>query len=73
MRLSFLEEAEEDMEFDNLPPLENVKPIPVPNPIIPSFIPFTVSTGQCCIGLRAAKGRSEVSLGSVDRGGSCWW
>ena len=26
-----------------------------------------------CIGLRAAKGRSEVGLGSVDRGGSCWW
>ena len=24
-------------------------------------------------GLRAAKGGSEVSLGSVDRGGSCWW
>ena len=25
------------------------------------------------VGLRAAKGRSEVGLGSVDRGGSCWW
>ena len=24
-------------------------------------------------GLRAAKGGSEVGLGSVDRGGSCWW
>ena len=25
------------------------------------------------VGLQAAKGGSEVSLGSVDRGGSCWW
>ena len=24
-------------------------------------------------GLQAAKGGSEVGLGSVDRGGSCWW
>ena len=28
---------------------------------------------ECHVGLRAAKGGSEVGLGSVDRGGSCWW
>ena len=45
---SFLEEAEEDMELDDLPPLENVTPLqaPAPNPIISSFVPFAVSTGQ---------------------------
>ena len=48
---SFLEEAEEDMELDDPPPLENITPlqVPVPNPIIPSFVPFTVSTSQCCV------------------------
>ena len=46
---SFLEEVEEDMELNNLPPLENITPLPVPTPSIPGFIPFTVSTGQCCI------------------------
>ena len=46
---SFLEEAEEDMELNNLPPLENITPLPVPTPSIPGFIPFTLSTGQCCI------------------------
>ena len=47
----FLEETEEDMELDDLPLLENVSPVPVPapNPIIPSFVPFTVSTRQCCV------------------------
>ena len=48
---SFLEEAEEGMELDDLPPLENVTPLPVPAPhsIISSFIPFAVSTSQHCI------------------------
>ena len=45
----FLEEAEEDMEMNDLPPLENITPLPVPSPAIPGFIPFSVSTGQCCI------------------------
>ena len=47
----FLEEVEEDMELDDPPPLENITPLQVlvPNPIIPSFVPFTVSTGQCCV------------------------
>ena len=45
----FLEEAEEDMELDDLPPLENITPVPIPNLIVPGFIPFAVSTGQCCV------------------------
>ena len=44
----FLEEAEEDMEL-NPPPLENVIPLPTPAPIIPGFVPFTVSTSKRCI------------------------
>ena len=46
---SFLEEVEEDMELNDLPLLENINPIPVPNPIIPGFIPFTISTSQHCV------------------------
>ena len=46
---AFLEEAEEDMEIDDMPPLENVSLLPVPAPVIPSFVPFAVSTGQHCI------------------------
>ena len=45
----FLEEAKEDMEMSNLPPLENSSPLLVPAPMIPGFIPFAVSTGQHCI------------------------
>ena len=48
---SFLEEAEEDMELDNLPPLENMTPllVPVPDSVVSGFVPFTVNTGQCCV------------------------
>ena len=46
---AFLEEAEEDVDLGDLPPLENVTPVPVPTPAIPGFISFTVSTGQCCV------------------------
>ena len=45
----FLEEAEEDMELDDPPPLENVTPVLVLVPVIPGFIPFAVSTSQCCV------------------------
>ena len=45
----FLEEVEEDMEIDNLPPLENTSPLLVLAPVIPGFVPFAVSTGQCCV------------------------
>ena len=46
---AFLEEAEEDMEMDNMPLLENVSPLPIPAPTIPGFVPFAVSTGQRCV------------------------
>ena len=46
---AFLEEVEEDMEMNDLPLLKNVTPLPVPAPVISSFVPFTMSTGQCCI------------------------
>ena len=46
---AFLEEAEEDLEMDDLPPAENTSPLPVPAPVFPGIIPFTVSTGQCCV------------------------
>ena len=45
----FLEEAKEDMEMDDLPPLENVLPLPVPAPVVPGFVPFAMSTGQRCV------------------------
>ena len=45
----FLEEAEEDMEMDDLPLLENTSPLPVPAPVIPGFVSFAVSTGQHCV------------------------
>ena len=46
---AFLVEAEEDLELNNLPPLENSKPIPIQAPTIPRFVPFAMSTSQCCI------------------------
>ena len=46
---AFLEEAEEDMEMQDLPPLENVSPLLVLAPVVPGFVPFAVTTGQCCI------------------------
>ena len=45
----FLEEAEEDLEMNDLPPLENTSPLLVPAPVFPGFVPFAVSTGQCCV------------------------
>ena len=46
---AFLEEAEEDLLMDNLPPVENTSPLPVPAPVFPGIIPFAVSTGQRCV------------------------
>ena len=46
---AFLEEAEEDLIMDDLPPLENASPLPVLAPVFPDFIPFAVSSGQCCV------------------------
>ena len=46
---AFLEEVEEDMEINDLPPLENVSLVLVPAPVIPGFVPFAMSTGQHCV------------------------
>ena len=46
---AFLEEAEEDLLMDNLPPAENTSPLPIPAPVFPGIIPFAVSTGQHCV------------------------
>ena len=46
---AFLEEAEEDLEMDNLPPVENTSLLPVPAPVFPGFVPFVMSTSQCCV------------------------
>ena len=45
----FLEEAEEDLEMNDLPPLENTSPLLVLAPVFPGFVPFAVSTGQQCV------------------------
>ena len=45
----FLEEAEEDLEMDDVPPAKNTSLVPVPAPVFPGFVPFTVSTGQRCV------------------------
>ena len=49
----FLEEAEEDLLMDDLPPTENTFPILIPAPVFPGFIPFAVSTGQHCVPLKS--------------------
>ena len=46
---AFLEEAEEDLEMNDLPPLENILPLLVLAPVFPSFIPFAISTSQRCV------------------------
>ena len=46
---AFLEEAEEDLLMDDLPPAENTSPLPIPAPVFLGIIPFAVSTGQCCV------------------------
>ena len=50
---AFLEEAEEDLMMDDLPPVENTSPVPVPAPVFLGFIPFAVSTGQRCVPLKS--------------------
>ena len=46
---AFLEEVEEDLVMNDLPPLENISLLPVPAPVFPGFVPFAVSTGQRCV------------------------
>ena len=50
---AFLEEAEEDLMMDDLPLAENTSLLPVPAPVFPGFVPFTISTGQCCVPLKS--------------------
>ena len=37
---AFLEEAEEDLEMNDLPPVENSSLLPVPAPVFLDFVPF---------------------------------
>ena len=46
---AFLVEAKEDLEMDNIPLAENSSLLPVPAPVFPGIIPFTVSTSQRCV------------------------
>ena len=46
---AFLEEAEEDLEMDDLPPVENSSPLLILAPVFLGFVPFAVSTSQHCI------------------------
>ena len=36
---AFLEEADEDLEMNDLPPLKNTSPLLVPAPVVPGFVP----------------------------------
>ena len=38
-------EADEDLELEDLLPLENVTPIPIHILTIPGFVPFAISAG----------------------------
>ena len=41
---AFLEEAEEDLIMDDLPPVKNSSPLPVPAPVFLGIVPFAIST-----------------------------
>ena len=43
------EEAKEDLEMNDLPPVKNSSPLLVPAPVFLGFVPFAISTGQRCI------------------------
>ena len=49
----FLEEADEDLEINDLPLLENTSLLLVLAPVVPDFIPFAVSIGQHCVPLKS--------------------
>ena len=73
---AFLAKADEDLKLNDLPPLENVTPIPIHVLTIPGFIPFTVSTSQHCVpskGLPQAYHPYQNSVGqcSCEAGGWC--
>ena len=48
----FLEEAKEDLEMNDLPLVKNSSLLPVPTPVFLGFVPFAISTGQCCVLLK---------------------
>ena len=50
---AFLEEAEEDLEMDDLPLAENSSPLPVLAPVFLGIILFSVSTSQHCVPLKS--------------------
>ena len=50
---AFLEEAEEDLEMNDLPLLKNTSPLLVPAPVFSGFVPFAISTGQHCVPLKS--------------------
>ena len=50
---AFLEEAEEDLEMNDLPLLENTSLLLVLAPVFPGFVPFAVSTSQHCVPLKS--------------------
>ena len=50
---AFLEEAEEDLVMNDLPPAKNTSLVPVLAPVFPGFVPFAVSTSQCCVLLKS--------------------
>ena len=64
----FLEEAEEDLEMNNLPLLENTSLLPVLAPVFPRFVPFTISSSQCCVlpkSLLTLGARGQLPSGSM--------
>ena len=46
---AFLEEVDKGLKLADLPPLENMMPIPIQALTILGFIPFAMSTGQHCV------------------------
>ena len=46
---AFLEEVDEDLEMNDPPLLKNTPLLLVLAPVVPGFVPFTMSTSQCCI------------------------
>ena len=65
---AFLEEAEEDLEMNDLPLLENISPLPVPAPVFSGFVPFAISTGQHCVppkSLLTLGARGQLPSGSM--------
>ena len=60
-----LEEVDKDLELADLPPLENVIPILIQASTIPGFVPFAISTSQCCVPSKGLPHRAfHPSLGT---------